>query len=79
MKKLLPDNPRPKKSVQNCYSNLVKVHVSPHVDGEFPRLCKSLMLQAAPVLAYGPEANGSAEGTQTFFKILCKIRAQIFG
>ena len=32
-----------------------------YVAGEFPKLCQTLGIKAAPVTAYHPEANGIAE------------------
>ena len=43
-----------------------------YVAGEFPKLCQTLGIKAAPVTAYHPEANGIAEAKVKALKRLLR-------
>ena len=59
-----------------CPSTLICDNASYYVHGEFPRLCQSMGIRAAPVAAYHPEANGIAEAKVKALKLLLRSLVQ---
>ena len=55
-----------------CPAVLICDNASYYVKSEFPKLCQTLGIRAAPVTAYHPEANGIAEAKVKALKLLLR-------